>query len=83
MNEKEIKRRDAIQLKFGKHVANLRKSHKLTAEQLADLADMERSAIARIETGGINPSLFIITKLADAFEISIAELMDGFNHNKK
>ena len=83
MNEKEIKRRNSIQLKFGRHIANLRKANSLTAEQLADLCDMERSAIARIETGGINPSLFIISKLSDAFKMTISELMEGFNHNKK
>ncbi|MDP1879980.1 MAG: helix-turn-helix transcriptional regulator [Parachlamydiaceae bacterium] len=83
MNEKEIKRRDNIKRNFGKHVALLRIKYKLTAEELADKTEMERSAISRIEAGGINPSLFIITKLADAFGISVSELMKGFNHKGK
>jgi putative transcriptional regulator len=82
MNQKELKRKNELIKNFGKHIATLRKQHDLTAEQLADKADMERSALARIENGGINPSLFVISKLADALGMSISELMKGFNIKK-
>lgn len=83
MSEKENKRRDSIKKNFGKHIASLRKSKGWTAQKLADMLDIERTAMTRIETGGINPSLFVITKLADAFEMTIPELFKGFNHKGK
>ena len=65
-----------ISIKFGKKVRNLRKTKKLSQEQLADLANVHRTYIGMIERAEKNITLFNITKIANALEISIKELFD-------
>ena len=46
-------------------------------EQFANLIEMDRSYYASIEVGRRNVSLSNLKKIADGFQISIAELMRG------
>ena len=80
MNEKEREKKDKLKLQkqFGVHLAKLRTSKGLTAAELGRLCYMERSSIARLETGGINPSLFTLKKLSLGLELDIEELLKGF-----
>lgn len=59
---------------FGENLRKIRKSKKLSMEQVANLAEIEVSQIYRIETGKINPKLTTILLIAMALEISPKEL---------
>jgi putative transcriptional regulator len=80
LNEKDREKKEKLKLQkqFGAHLTKLRVSKGLTAAELGRLCYMERSSIARLETGRINPSLFILKKLSLALEIEIEELFKGF-----
>ncbi|MDG2194271.1 MAG: helix-turn-helix transcriptional regulator [Polaribacter sp.] len=60
---------------FGKRIKFLRKKYKLTQSELAGKAELEKTAIQRIERG-YNSTLKTLRKLANAFEISLSELCD-------
>ena len=61
---------------FGQRLRQLRKSRKLSQEELAWKADSELSQISRMERGVINTSLSQAFKVAEALEISLKELFD-------
>lgn len=57
-------------------VIGLRKKHKLTLEQLAATSGVSRSMLSQIERGQANPTLAVTFRIAQAFGISIGELVD-------
>ena len=63
-------------LMLGKHVKELRKSKKLTLENLCYKNDLEPSTIARIEKGLVEPKYLTLLKLSHAFNIKLSELLD-------
>jgi transcriptional regulator with XRE-family HTH domain len=81
MTEREREREERLrfQKQFGKHLRKLRMSKGLSMSEFARACYIENSNIARIESGRINPSLFVLKKLAVGLEISLAELLKGFD----
>lgn len=77
MEEHNINRL-ALQKRFGEHLIRIRESKGITSAELARRAYMERSNIARLETGRQNPSLYILKKLSVALKISLKELIGEF-----
>lgn len=63
-----------IKFRFGKKVKDLRVSNKISQEKLAELADIDRTYVADIESGKRNISITIIEKIAKAFNISISDI---------
>ena len=57
-------------------VTSLRKQHQLTLEQLAAASGVSRSMLSQIERGKANPTLAVTFRIAQAFGISIGELVD-------
>jgi transcriptional regulator with XRE-family HTH domain len=57
-------------------VIELRKKNKLTLEQLATASGVSRSMLSQIERGQANPTLAVTFRIAQAFNISIGELVD-------
>ncbi len=78
MDEKEKKERLKLQKRFGEHLIKLRKAEDITPAELARRCFMERSNIARLETGRTNPSLFVLKKLAAGLGVEMDELLQGF-----
>lgn len=65
-----------INIRFGKHLKELRKQRKLTQEELAYRAELEYKYIQRLEgKKPSSPTLNTIEKLAKAFGLSPAELL--------
>jgi len=63
-------------------IKKLRKQKKLSQEKLARLADISYNTIIKIETGKANnPTFETLSKLADAFGVSMDELT-GRNNKK-
>lgn len=61
---------------LGKRIAALRKEQGLTQQQLGDLCDMERSAIARLEGGTENVTASTFLKLSKALDVPIKKFFD-------
>jgi transcriptional regulator with XRE-family HTH domain len=57
-------------------VRSLRKSKGLTLEQLASLSGVSRSMLSQIERGGANPTLGVAFRIAQAFGMSLGDLVD-------
>jgi transcriptional regulator with XRE-family HTH domain len=62
---------------FGERVRSFRAKRSLSQEQLADLAELDRTYISGIERGIRNVSLLNIVKIADALDINPSELLKG------
>jgi transcriptional regulator with XRE-family HTH domain len=60
--------------KFGQKVRWLRGEHGLTQEQLAERAGISVDFLSLIERGRSSPSFENLAELAEALEVSVAEL---------
>ena len=59
------------------NIQRLRRKKQWTQPQLAEKADISKGYVYMLESGEMtNPSLDILLKIADAFETTIAELVD-------
>ena len=65
-----------INNKFGKKVRELRKKHRLTQEELAQLSEVDYKYIQRLEgKTPSSPSLNTLEKLAKAFKMHPSKLL--------
>lgn len=62
---------------LGDRVRSIRAKRGISQEQLADLADLDRTYISGVERGIRNISLLNIVKIADALEVNPSELLKG------
>lgn len=69
------------QVLFGKKVRTIRELAEISQEELADLADLDRTYISSIERGKRNVSLNNIFKIAEALEIPVPQLLDFSTNN--
>lgn len=60
---------------FGRFVAALRKEQGLTQKELAQQLYLSDKAISKWETGGSMPDIAVLTPLADALGVTVAELL--------
>ena len=68
----------SITKKFGLRIKVLRKARGLSQEDLAELSNLDRTYISGIERGLRNVALRNIESLAQALQVSISELFEGF-----
>ena len=61
-------------LSFGKHIRKLREERDYSMRYLADLADVNYTQIAKIETGKINTTISTAYALAKALDITLEQL---------
>lgn len=66
-----------INKQFGMRVKYLRKKRKLSQEDLALEANVNKNYICDIECGRRNPTLKVIEKISIALDIEISELFKG------
>lgn len=59
----------------GKRISTLRRERGYTQEQLAEMALVSRIALARYETGAIEPGAFALSRIADALNVTTDELL--------
>jgi len=72
-----VKSKATITKRFGKRVRELRLVRSWSQEEFASIAGLDRSYTGAIERGEQNPSLWIMARIAAAFDISVAELCQG------
>ncbi len=65
----------SLQIQFGLNVRDKRKQLGITQDELAHLADMDRSYVGRIERGEANITLDILYKIASCLNCSPLSLL--------
>lgn len=66
---------DDVNSNLADNIRRLRAARQLSQQQLADLSGIPRPTWASLETGGANPTLSVLNKAANAFNVSIEELI--------
>ncbi len=74
MNENQIN-------EMGQRIADLRRSHKMTQEQLAELLDVSTKHISHVERGCTNLSLNTLIKLCSIFNCTLDYIVFGRENN--
>lgn len=65
---------------IGKNITRIRKEKKLSQEQLAHLADIDRTYIGYIENAKYNVTVTKLQQIAEALKISLVELISEHTH---
>lgn len=61
----------------GENIKKMRKKLKITQDELAEKLSVTRQAVSNWENGKTEPDIETLTKMAQIFDISIDELVDG------
>lgn len=67
---------------IGQRIRRIRKENNLTQESLAEILNISTEHLSRIETGSYRPSLSLIEKVSEKFEIDEQILMFGCTLNE-
>ena len=70
---------EAIQVRFGRRLREVRKSKGLSQEKLGAQAGIARNFVSMIETGQRNVTLETVEKLAKALSCTMSNLMPDFD----
>lgn len=71
------------QMKIGLFLKALRKEKNLTQEELAEKLNVSNRTVSRWETGNNMPDIGKLIEIADFYEISIPEIIDGERKSEK
>jgi transcriptional regulator with XRE-family HTH domain len=72
---KRAKEDDLFLKKLGKRIATIRKAQHITQVELGDRCDIEKPNMARLESGGTNPTVLTLKKISKALNIPLSELL--------
>lgn len=64
-----------IKRNLANNIRRLRESHNMSQQQIAKLSGIPRPTWASLETGTANPTLAVLSKAANALNVSIEELV--------
>lgn len=71
------------QKKVGIFLKELRKEKNITQEQLAEKLNVSARTVSRWETGNNMPDISVLVDLAEFYEVSIPEIIDGERKSEK
>lgn len=63
-------------IEFGKHLRIFRKSRNMTIEEVAYKAGLDAQNLRKYELGRQEMKISMLKRIADAFEVSVSELVD-------
>ncbi|MCS3511149.1 MULTISPECIES: helix-turn-helix domain-containing protein [Pseudomonas] len=66
---------EQLRLQLAENIRLMRRIKNLTQEQLALMAEVDRTYVSQIERCTGNPSLMVLCKLANILEITTAQLL--------
>ncbi|SRR5260221_8155102 len=66
---------DDLAERLGRNVRQLRQSRSLTQQQMAKLSGLPRATWSNLESGGANPTLAVLHKVAAALQVSLEEIV--------
>ena len=64
---------------LGNRIRHLREEKNISQQNLAEMCNVEKSNMARIEAGRTNPTLLTMFKISSALKVSLAELLVDFD----
>ncbi len=71
------------QVKIGSFLKELRKEKNLTQEKLAEQLHVSNRTVSRWETGSNMPDIGMLVEIADFYDVSIPELINGERKSEK
>lgn len=71
------------QIKIGEFLKELRKEKGLTQEQLAEQFNISRRSVSRWETGKNMPDISLLVEIAEFYDTSIPEIINGERKSEK
>ena len=71
------------QIRIGEFLKELRKEKGITQEQLAEQFNVSRRSVSRWETGSNMPDITLLVELAEFYDVSISEIIDGERKSEK
>ncbi len=71
------------QIKIGRFLKGLRNERKLTQEQIAGHLNVSGRTVSRWENGSNMPDIGMLVELAEFFDVSITEIIDGERKSEK
>jgi transcriptional regulator with XRE-family HTH domain len=63
--------------RVGQTLASLRQQRQLSLDELSRLAGVSKSMLSQIERNQANPTVAVVWRLANALDVSLAELLQG------
>ena len=66
---------NSLQINVGKQIQKLRESKEISQQDLAAKCNFEKSNMSRLEAGRVNPTLSTLEKVANALEVTLAEIV--------
>lgn len=73
----DTKKQDQFLKALSKRISDTRKAKGLTQEKFAELTELDRVAIANIETGRRRPTVTTVYKLCLAMNVKLQDLFKG------
>jgi len=71
-----MEKKAVLAVNFGKNLKEKRQEKGFTQERLAELADVDRTYIYRLENSKRFPSLAVLLQLANAFGLTPGQFLD-------
>lgn len=71
------------QVKIGRFLKELRGEKRLTQEQVAEQLNISGRTVSRWETGNNMPDIGMLVEIAEFFDVSISEIIDGERKSEK
>lgn len=68
---------DDVAGNLANNMRKLREARGITQQQMAKMSGVPRPTWANLESGGANPTLSVLVKVADALQISVEELISA------
>lgn len=75
MPSSEQMHKEELLKKIGERIREVRESKGIHQAELARMCERESSWMARIETGNINSSIYVLYHIATALEVKLEELV--------
>jgi putative transcriptional regulator len=76
--DKEKKQKEAWLKNFGKHLKYVRTQRGMTGVELAHRLRLDKQSISRIETGNVNPSIYLIQQICDVLDCELKDFFEEF-----
>ena len=68
---------DRIAKNLASNLRRLREQRGLSQQQMADLSNVPRPTWANLESGEANPTISVLTKVADALQVGVEDLLSS------
>lgn len=67
---------EAFLINLGIHIRQMREKRNISQQALADICDLPKTTIGRIERAEMNTTIKTLVKIANAFEVEPKQLLD-------